>query len=240
MTRNRRGNRLPTERWTRDCLEVRFLKREGFLDGSWVAIGPSLRWPRIARMRIARYLLTLDLQGHSVPQHIRASWTRLHFGGDRPWLHCPHCERRVAKLYRGLAGYFCRACVGNPPYATQLLSAGGRAHFKACKLRLRRGAAFTAISRATAADASTHIPAAQTRGDRRRGSEISALCANFPTRPPSRGCPRRSDWRRLLNRRRSKPKFSSSNRPLAAGPLDTGSRLVAISRPQPHGHYLAE
>lgn len=70
------------------------------------------------------------------PAHIRASWTRLHFGGDRPWLHCPHCERRVAKLYRGLAGYFCRACVGNPPYATQLLSAGGRAHFKACKLRL--------------------------------------------------------------------------------------------------------
>ena len=136
MTRNRRGNRLPIERWTRDCLDVRFLKREGFLDGSWVAIGPSLRWPRIARMRIARYLLILDLRGHSVPQHIRASWTRLHFGGDRPWLHCPHCERRVAKLYRGLAGYFCRACVGNPPYATQLLSAGGRAHFKACKLRL--------------------------------------------------------------------------------------------------------
>ena len=131
MTRNRRGNRLPIERWTRDCLDVRFLKREGFLDGSWVAIGPSLRWPRIAHMRIARYLLILDLQGsHSVPQHIRASWTRLHFGGDRPRLHCPHCERRVAKLYRGLAGYFCRACVGNPPYATELLSAGGRAHFK--------------------------------------------------------------------------------------------------------------
>jgi hypothetical protein len=51
-------------------------------------------------------------------------------------MHCPHCEKRVAKLYRGLAGYFCRACIGNPPYATQLLSAGGRAHFKACKLRL--------------------------------------------------------------------------------------------------------
>ena len=124
------GNRLPIERWTRDCLDVRFLKREGFLDSSWVAIGPSLRWPRIARMRIARYLLILDLQGQC-PAHIRASWTRLHFGGDRPWLHCPHCERRVAKLYRGLAGYFCRACVGNPPYATQLLSAGGRAHSKA-------------------------------------------------------------------------------------------------------------
>jgi hypothetical protein len=87
-------------------------------------------------MRIARYLVTLDLRGHSVPQHVRVSWTKMHFGGERPWMHCPYCKRRVAKLYRGLGGYFCRACIGNPPYATQLLSAGGRAHFKACKLRL--------------------------------------------------------------------------------------------------------
>jgi hypothetical protein len=88
-------------------------------------------------MRIARYLLTLDLRGHTVPQHVRVSWTRVHLGGERPWLHCPHCKGRAAKLYRGLAGYFCRACVDNPPYATQLLSAGGRADFKACKLRLQ-------------------------------------------------------------------------------------------------------
>jgi hypothetical protein len=24
-------------------------------------------------------------------------------------MHCPYCEKRVAKLYRGLGGYFCRA-----------------------------------------------------------------------------------------------------------------------------------
>jgi hypothetical protein len=95
-----------------------------------------LKWPHIARMRIARYLLILDLRGHRVPQHVRVSWTKVHLGGACPWLHCPHCEARVAKLYLGLGGYFCRACIGNPPYATQLPSAGGRAHFKACKLRL--------------------------------------------------------------------------------------------------------
>ena len=129
MTRNRRGNRLPIERWTRDCLDVRFLKREGFLDGSWVAIGPSLRWPRIARMRIARYLLILDLQGHSVPQHIRASWTRLHFRGDRPWLHCPNCQRRVRNstgAWRLLLPRMRRQSA----IRDQLLSAGGRAHFR--------------------------------------------------------------------------------------------------------------
>ena len=26
------------------------------------------------------------------------------------WLWCPHCERRVARLFKGFAGYFCRAC----------------------------------------------------------------------------------------------------------------------------------
>ena len=51
-------------------------------------------------------------------------------------MHCPHCQKRVAKLYSGLGAYFCRACIGNPPYATQQLSAQGRAHFRACKLRL--------------------------------------------------------------------------------------------------------
>jgi hypothetical protein len=46
---------------------------------------------------------------------------------------------RVARLYEGLAGYFCRACLGNPIYASQALSAQSRGHFQACKLRLRLG-----------------------------------------------------------------------------------------------------
>jgi hypothetical protein len=116
---------------------VRFLRRKGFFDDGLATLGPSLKWPAIALMRIARYSLTLDLRGHSVPQRVRVSWTKVHLGGERPWLHCPHCQKRVAKLYSGLGGYFCRACVGDPPYATQQLSAHGRAHFKACKLRLR-------------------------------------------------------------------------------------------------------
>ncbi len=41
------------------------------------------------------------------------------------------------ELYAGLGGYFCRACVGNPPYTSQRLGANGRAYYRACKLRLR-------------------------------------------------------------------------------------------------------
>ena len=51
-------------------------------------------------------------------------------------MHCPNCQTRVARLYAGLGGYFCRSCIGNPPYASQQLSAQGRAHYHACKLRL--------------------------------------------------------------------------------------------------------
>ena len=34
-------------------------------------------------------------------------------------MHCPCCEKRVAKLLKGMGGYFCRACLGNPLYASQ-------------------------------------------------------------------------------------------------------------------------
>jgi hypothetical protein len=116
---DKRDHRSTIETWTRDCLDVRFLKRRNFIDDGWVTIGGTLMWPRIARLRIARYLIVLDIRGRSDPQRIRVSWTRMHLGGERPWMHCPHCEKRVAKLYAAVGGFFCRACVGNPPYATQ-------------------------------------------------------------------------------------------------------------------------
>ena len=136
VTRNQPRKGLTIERLARDCLDVRVLRRGGVFDGGWITIGPTLKWPRIAQLRIARYAIVLDLRGQGVPQRIRVSWTKVHLGGERPWMHCPHCQTRVAKLYRGLGGYFCRACVGNPAYASQRLSAQARAQYKACKLRL--------------------------------------------------------------------------------------------------------
>jgi hypothetical protein len=121
------------------CLDVRDFRRMGIFGIDWVTIGPTLRWPRIAEMRVARYAMLLDLRGVSASQRVRISWTKIHFGGERPWFHCPHCRRRGARLYEGLSGYFCRACVGNPIYASQALSAESRGHFQACKLRLYLG-----------------------------------------------------------------------------------------------------
>ena len=57
--------------------------------------------------------------------------------GARPWLHCPYCERRVARLLKGLGGFFCRACVGNPIYESQRWSTKARAYLQAYRLRQR-------------------------------------------------------------------------------------------------------
>jgi hypothetical protein len=133
-----RRRRTTIEKLATDCLDVRDLQRAGLLQGPWVIFEPFLRWPNIQRIRAARYLILLELRNKVVPQQVLVSWTRCHFGGARPWLHCL-CGRRVAKLFHGMGGYFCRPCIGNPPYASQTKSAQSRPHFEACKLRLRIG-----------------------------------------------------------------------------------------------------
>jgi len=137
--RNGLPHRLTVEKLGVDCLDVRELQRAGILGSKWVTLRPSLLWPRIARMHAGRYLIQLELRNQAVPQQIRVSWSRCHYGGARPWLHCPYCQRRVAKLIRAFAGYCCRRCAGNPVYASQGKSTQGRRHFEACKLRLRLG-----------------------------------------------------------------------------------------------------
>jgi hypothetical protein len=130
--------RTTIEKLGGDCLDVGTLRRLGIFGNtrrSWSAF----RWPDIAVIRADRYSLELEMP-RKVSQQIRVSWTRCRFGwGLRPWLHCPFCQRRVAKLFNGLAGYCCRACVGNPPYASQTKSTQSRRHFEACKLRVRLG-----------------------------------------------------------------------------------------------------
>ena len=133
-----RRRRLTVEELASECLDVRELKRAGILRDKWVTLWPSLRWPGIVKMSAVRYLIQLELRNQVVPQQIPISWTQCHFGGFRPWLHCL-CGRRVARLFKGMGGYFCRPCVGNPIYASQSKSTQGRRHFEACKLRLLLG-----------------------------------------------------------------------------------------------------
>ena len=130
---------MTVEKLAADCLDVRELQRAGVFQDRWLTLKPSLRWPRIEKMYVTRYWIKLELYNQVVPQQIRVSWTRCHFGGARPWLHCPFCQRRVARLFNGMGGYFCRVCVGNPIYESQRRSMKARAYLQAYRLRQRLG-----------------------------------------------------------------------------------------------------
>ena len=119
-------------------IDVLTLYRRGLLANSWVSFVPILRWPGVIKIRASRYLVVVEWRDRVAPQQIRVSWTQCHLGGARPWIHCA-CGRRVTRLFKGLAGYYCRQCLGNPRYACQAKSTQGRLHFEACKLRLRLG-----------------------------------------------------------------------------------------------------
>ena len=127
--------RMTVEKLANECLAARDLQSAGLLQGPWVTVRPSLRWPGVERMRAARYLVILELRHHPVPQQIRISWTPCHFGGARPWLHCTYCDRRVARMFKGMGGYYCRDCIGNPIYESQRRSKKARAYLKAFRLR---------------------------------------------------------------------------------------------------------
>lgn len=139
MTRNVRRRRLTVEKLAVNCLDVRELQRIGIFDHECATLCAWLRWPAIVQMRAARHMIELELKDQAIPQQIRVSWTHCHYGGARPWLHCPYCQRRRAILFRGQGGYFCRACLGNPPYASQAKSKGALPHWSATKLRLLLG-----------------------------------------------------------------------------------------------------
>jgi hypothetical protein len=134
LSRQRRP-RMTVEKFGDDYLDVKMFKRAGLLRERWVTWSPFLRWPAIEKIHACRWCIRLQLNNGMVEQNIPVSWTGCHFGGSRPWLHC-RCGRRVARLFKGLAGYYCRPCVGNPIYASQTKSTQGRRHFQACKLRL--------------------------------------------------------------------------------------------------------
>ena|SRR6266480_886665 len=134
-----RPQRLTIEKLAVDCLDARELHRAGLLSRPCVPRWPSFKWPKIERMRTDSSLIHIKLRNQVTPQLIHVSWTYCNFGGNRPWMHCPHCEKRVARLFKGLAGYFCRECLGAPVYESQLRNKMARAYLRAYRLRERLG-----------------------------------------------------------------------------------------------------
>ena len=133
------NSRLTIDDLAIDCLNVGELNRAGFLDRRYVPRWPEFRWPTIERICFGRGLIHIEFVNQVISQQIHISSTRCNFGGSRPWMHCPHCNRRVARLFKGLSGYFCRDCVGAPRYDSQLRNSKSRAYLKSYRLRQRLG-----------------------------------------------------------------------------------------------------
>jgi len=145
VTRN--SGRLTVEKLSNQAIDVRELQRAGIFRDHCVTVQPSFRWFSIEQMRVSRHLIQLQLRNRCVPQQIRVSWTRCNYGGARPWIHCPHCQRRIARLFKGMGGYFCRACLGNPIYESQRRSRKARTYLQAYRLRQTLGGSRPVIDR---------------------------------------------------------------------------------------------
>ena len=140
MTRHKKSPAFTIEKLGHDCLDVRELRRKGVLGSpDWTLFRPGLGWPNIVQIRAARFANLLDLPGHHSRNESASHGRPFTSAASDPGCTVPTAENRVARLYNGLGGYFCRACVGNPIYASQALSALARPHFQACELRLRLG-----------------------------------------------------------------------------------------------------
>ena len=79
-----------------------------------------------------------SLNGAPVEQRVLILTTPCHYGGARPWLACPRCNRRVAVIYLRDGGFRCRHC-NRVAYSSQQEDAIGRAWRKQAKLEVRLG-----------------------------------------------------------------------------------------------------
>jgi hypothetical protein len=98
------SNKLTVERLSVDRLDIRELEKYGLLCDDRRVLKSHFRWPKIGRIIGNRYWLELEFPDRTTAQQIRVSWTPVHLGGQRPWMHCPYCQTRKAILLRGLGG----------------------------------------------------------------------------------------------------------------------------------------
>jgi hypothetical protein len=127
-------------------LDVRALAREGYINRDcsfgwrWtrgdepagsISIDVEARTELILRFAVAR-----DGQSMPMKQHVSVVYTACHFGQSRPWLLCPCCRQRVAKLYLRWQRFACRVCQ-RVAYSSQSKDATGRAWTRLHQLEAR-------------------------------------------------------------------------------------------------------
>jgi len=85
---------LTIERFASDCLDVLMLYLVNAFRDQWLRVSFPFRWPKITKMRVARYGIWLHLSQKATRRQVPVTWTRCRFGGAGPWPH----QRPVHKL----------------------------------------------------------------------------------------------------------------------------------------------
>jgi hypothetical protein len=121
-------------------LDVRRLERERLLASKRDL---NLRWLRGDRV-LASVRITIEA-GRVVVLYrhrlfpLRVDWTPCNYGGQRAWVLCPRCDRRVAIVYfQGTKAFACRRC-HRLAYRCQREAADERAFRRANRIRERLG-----------------------------------------------------------------------------------------------------
>jgi DNA-directed RNA polymerase subunit RPC12/RpoP len=79
----------------------------------------NIAWENGSEIRIAKsesdslelsYVITDKSSKRNYTYEVKLDYTSCHYSNERPWFLCPHCGKRVGKLYHR-DGYFrCRSC----------------------------------------------------------------------------------------------------------------------------------
>jgi hypothetical protein len=152
-----RWSRWDTKRTVESCraIDIRLWQRQGLLtpgmrfNTRWHTAQGEPTGAISVQVEAARVRLTYDYrQGDAPWQAVEASlaltWTRCHYGGQRPWIRCPGvahghaCGRRVAIVYGAGWSFLCRHCA-DLVYTSQREDAPSRLITTAQKIRRRLG-----------------------------------------------------------------------------------------------------
>lgn len=110
-------------------VDIRYMRKQGLLRPGYAG---TLTWTCGGedtghinyRMEVNRLILSYRFREHGgewepVDEAVWLDRTPCHYGGERLWFLCPHCNKRVAVLYGAHKRFLCRACY-RLPYSSQM------------------------------------------------------------------------------------------------------------------------
>jgi hypothetical protein len=130
-----------------DSIDIHYLRRiSALVPGTSM----TLTWSKNGRERASvegkvteeGLNLSYRTNGERICYVVSIVYTSCHYGGTRPWLKCPKCDRRVGKIHLNGIMFLCRHCY-NLAYESQQTNNVNRSLRKAKLMRKRIGGSLS-------------------------------------------------------------------------------------------------